>query len=111
MRELKSIQNWFTKRHYEPGTEETYLLYMTTFCGITGKNADQLGSLTLEEALEAQKKIATVMKEELGLSTYSIHQRIHALHTFWVSNGIELTEDLKKYKGLPWLLRESIRRR
>jgi hypothetical protein len=105
--EYKNIQVWFTEAQYKEGTKKTYLQYIAMFCGLLGKNPDQLANVTPEEALNIQQRLATAMKEELGLRELSVVQRITALHVFWNCNGVQLTEDIKKYKGTPWLRRKK----
>lgn len=107
MREFKSVQKWFTRKDYKTATKHTYLEYMAMFCGLTHKTPDELADVNSEEALNLQINLATAMKEELGLREYSITQRINALHSFWKANGATLTEDIMRYLGTPWLLREK----
>jgi hypothetical protein len=106
MREYKSVKNWFSVREYEKQTEITYIGYIATFCGLLGRNPDELVNVTSEEALKMQQRLATLMKEELGLREYSITQRINALHSFWRSNGVQVTDDIMHYRGTPWLKRK-----
>jgi hypothetical protein len=80
---------------------------MKLFCQILNKTPDELAKLSSEQALEAQIKVATVMKERLHLREYSITNRVCALHSFWRSNGVVLTEDIMTYKGTPWLWRKK----
>lgn len=109
MREYKSIQKWFAKSKYKKGTEQTYLGYIATWCGLLNKNPDELVNVNAEEAVNIQQKLANLMKEELGLREYSITQRINALHSFWRYNGLKITPDIMGYKGIPWLVRRKPR--
>ena len=103
MREYESIQKWFADDRYTKHTENTYLGYITMFCCIVHKNPDELADVTSEEALNLQKKLVNVMREEFDLRIISIIQRIAPLHMFWRINGVEVTDDMMKYKGTPRL--------
>ena len=112
--EYNSVKKWFTKgvhgHPYSHKTVKPFVGFMNMFCHILNKTPDELAKLSSEQALEAQIKLATVMKEELGFREVTIYQRMGVLHSFWRANNVQVTDDIIRYKGTSWLLRR-IRKR
>jgi hypothetical protein len=108
--EYDSVKKWFEEGTYghpfSPETRKVYKKYMDTFCRILNMTPDELAKLSPEQALEAQIKVATVMKEQIRLRELSITNRVCALHSFWRANDVVITEDIMEYKGTPWLWRK-----
>lgn len=111
--EYDSVKKWFEKgaygHPYSPKTQKAHKHYMDMFCYILNMTPDKLANLSPEKALEAQIKVAAVMKEELHLRAVSIAQRVNALHSFWRANGVVVTEDMMVYKGSPALMKKKTR--
>lgn len=105
MKDSKSVKAWFAAKDYKESTKAVYLRYMATFCGLLNKTADQLASVSSEEALGIQVQLAKALKEELYLKDHSIIMRITALHSFWRANDVKLTNGIMRYEGAPSLQR------
>jgi hypothetical protein len=105
--EYESVKKWFTEGDYEDTTAKKYVEYMDTFCYILNMTPDELANLSPEQALEAQIKLATILKEKLHFREVTVHMRITVLHSFWRYNGLELTEPIKTFAGTSWLKRKK----
>lgn len=99
MREYSSVQKWLLSKDYKKGTVDEYLRELAVMCGLLHLTPDEL---VKQGSRATQKKLAELMRDELGYKRYTILIRLCTFRSFLEANGIE-SKNLCGYEDLQWL--------
>lgn len=104
LRDFESVQRWFSKKQYEPGTERGYLHDLDVLCAFFKENPDSIvkqvhdaleyGEVFDEKVLQMAAEWSEHMSKKLNMTFPTIHPRLSCFYQLLEGNDMPVSNAL-----------------